>query len=71
MGRLFIEQLDALQVYCCKRCAIHLVSVNSRISKNFCGATGRAYLFEWAINVKTLREKNVEMSTGLHKIKKI
>ena len=71
MGRLFIEQLDADQVYCCRRCAIHLVSLQSRVSKHFCGASGRAYLFDWAVNVKALREKDVEMSTGLHKIKKI
>ena len=33
MGRLFVEYLDAKQMYCCKKCHTHLVDRKNLIAR--------------------------------------
>lgn len=71
MGRLFLENLDTEEVYICKKCKIHLVSRNQLVSKNFHGKTGRAFLFNQAVNVDFGPPKDKIMMTGLHTVKSL
>jgi RNase P subunit RPR2 len=71
MGRLFLENLDGDKVYSCKRCCTHLVDKKELVSKNFHGKTGRAFLFNSAVNVDFGPEKDKIMMTGLHTIKSV
>tara|TARA_B110000285_G_C14941391_1_gene522181 strand:- start:407 stop:826 length:420 start_codon:yes stop_codon:yes gene_type:complete len=71
MGRLFLENLDSEKVYCCKKCKSHLVDKDQLISKNFHGKTGRAFLFNKAVNVDLGPPKDKVMMTGLHTVKSV
>ena len=71
MGRLFLEFLDGEKIYTCKRCATHWVERKELISKNFHGKTGRAFLFNKAVNVDLGPEKDKIMMTGLHTVKSV
>tara|TARA_B110001450_G_C17536276_1_gene446724 strand:- start:481 stop:843 length:363 start_codon:yes stop_codon:yes gene_type:complete len=71
MGRLFLENLDSDKVYCCKKCKSHLVDKDQLISKNFHGKTGRAFLFNKAVNVDLGPPKDKVMMTGLHTVKSV
>ncbi|CAD8064899.1 unnamed protein product [Paramecium sonneborni] len=46
MGRPILEYLDGNRIYVCKKCRVHLTNYQKRISKNFKGGTGQAYLFD-------------------------
>ena len=71
MGRLFLENLDSEKVYSCKKCKAHLVDKNQLVSKNFHGKTGRAFLFNCAVNVDLGPPKDKVMMTGLHTVKSV
>lgn len=71
MGRLFLENLDSEEVYTCKKCKVHLVDQKQLVSKNFHGKTGRAFLFNQAVNVDYGPPKDKIMMTGLHTVKSL
>ena len=71
MGRLFLENLSSEKVYSCKKCKTHLVDKDQLISKNFHGKTGRAFLFNLAVNVDLGPAKDKVMMTGLHTVKSV
>ena len=71
MGRLFLQYLDGEKVYCCKRCQTHWVNKDELVSKSFHGKTGRAFLFNSAVNVDYGPEKDKIMMTGLHTVKSV
>jgi hypothetical protein len=69
MGRQFIEYLDVDRVYACRKCKLHLTSSAELMSKNFWGATGKAFLFNRIINMTTGEAEERMMRTGLHSVR--
>ena len=51
MGRVFKSYIEAPSVYVCKECAIHVVSRDDIVSKQFQGRHGTAYLFDNVVNI--------------------
>ncbi|CAD8075834.1 unnamed protein product [Paramecium sonneborni] len=68
MGRPILEYLDGNRVYVCKKCRIHLTNYENRISKNFKGGTGQAYLFDKGINYHVGLPQDKDLLTGKHTV---
>jgi hypothetical protein len=56
------------RVYACGTCRTHLTSHDDIISKSFHGRTGRAYLFDSAVNVNMGPPADRLLITGLHSV---
>ncbi|KAG7392005.1 hypothetical protein PHYPSEUDO_002711 [Phytophthora pseudosyringae] len=66
MGRVFEEFVDSSRVFRCGKCHAHLARNEDIISKNFQGTSGKAYLFDSAVNVCTGPPEERMLMTGLH-----
>ncbi|KAF1785129.1 Yippee/Mis18 [Phytophthora cactorum] len=66
MGRVFEEYVDSSCVFRCAKCSAHLARNEDIISKNFQGTSGKAYLFDTAVNVCTGPPEERMLMTGLH-----
>ncbi|KUF80852.1 yippee 3 protein [Phytophthora nicotianae] len=66
MGRVFEEYVDSSRVFRCAKCNAHLARNEDIISKNFQGTSGKAYLFDTAVNVCTGPPEERMLMTGLH-----
>lgn len=69
MGKQFVEYLDTARIYACNKCKRHLTHSQDLVSKNFWGATGKAFLFNKVLNVKTGQAEERMMRTGLHTVR--
>lgn len=63
--------LDGPQIYTCANCRTHLTSHDEIISKSFHGRHGRAYLFDYCVNVKIGPAEDRLLITGLHSVSDI
>ncbi|KAL7994422.1 putative EH domain, EF-hand domain pair, WD40/YVTN repeat-like-containing domain superfamily [Plasmopara halstedii] len=66
MGRVFEMYVDSSRIFCCGNCNAHLARNEDIISKNFQGTSGKAYLFDTAVNVCTGPPEERMLMTGLH-----
>ncbi|GAB9469553.1 hypothetical protein Gpo141_00006829 [Globisporangium polare] len=73
MGKVFRVYLDSAKVFSCRHCKTQLSCAEEIISKarpvvvtNFQGRSGKAYLFETAVNVNTGPPEERTLMTGLH-----
>uniref|UniRef100_M4BET9 Protein yippee-like n=1 Tax=Hyaloperonospora arabidopsidis (strain Emoy2) TaxID=559515 RepID=M4BET9_HYAAE len=66
MGRVFEEFVDSSCVFRCAECNAHLARHEDIISKKFQGTSGKAYLFDAAVNVCTGPPEERMLMTGLH-----
>jgi len=71
MGRLFIEHPGGSKVYECKKCRTPFTNKESLRSTRFTGATGRAYLFDTAVNIKFSSSQERMMLTGKHTVRDV
>eukprot|EP00980_Cylindrotheca_fusiformis_P009137 scaffold1992_cov113-Cylindrotheca_fusiformis.AAC.2 len=60
--------LDGPQVYTCAQCRTHLSTHDEIISKSFHGRHGRAYLFDYCVNVDIGPAEERPLITGLHSV---
>eukprot|EP00271_Cylindrocystis_brebissonii_P001818 TRINITY_DN1211_c0_g1_i1.p2 TRINITY_DN1211_c0_g1~~TRINITY_DN1211_c0_g1_i1.p2 ORF type:complete len:131 (+),score=26.02 TRINITY_DN1211_c0_g1_i1:147-539(+) len=67
MGRLFIVKLEG-STYSCKGCQSPLARVDELISKSFHCRNGKAYLFNYVVNVAAGERVERIMTTGLHAV---
>mmetsp|Transcript_6727 Transcript_6727/g.11560 ORF Transcript_6727/g.11560 Transcript_6727/m.11560 type:complete len:111 (-) Transcript_6727:585-917(-) len=67
MGRLFKDYLSG-KIYTCSSCRAHLALHEDIVSKSFQGRTGRAYLFNNAINISVGPKEDRMLITGLHTV---
>eukprot|EP01017_Pseudomicrothorax_dubius_P004415 TRINITY_DN10877_c0_g1_i2.p1 TRINITY_DN10877_c0_g1~~TRINITY_DN10877_c0_g1_i2.p1 ORF type:complete len:114 (-),score=9.19 TRINITY_DN10877_c0_g1_i2:144-485(-) len=66
MGKLFLEYLEGSNVYTCRKCRAHLSKYSELISKGFRGRTGKAYLFNFVVNIKAGPAQEKMLMTGRH-----
>ncbi len=66
MGRPFYEYLEGNNIYVCTTCGVHLTCYSELISKAFQGRSGKAYLFNKVINVKSGPREEKLLLSGLH-----
>lgn len=66
--RNFQTFADAVRIYSCMTCHAFLARHDDLISKGFTGRHGRAYLFNAVENVKTTKEEERVLLTGLHSV---
>ena len=71
MGRLFIEHPGGSKVYECKKCRTPFTNKENLRSTRFTGATGRAYLFDTAVNIKFSSTQERMMLTGKHTVRDV
>lgn len=68
MGKVIREYLGDDVKYCCKSCDAHICSKDNIVSRNFQGKTGKAYLFEGAVNLSFGPSRRRNLMTGRHKV---
>ncbi|CCI45053.1 unnamed protein product [Albugo candida] len=66
MGRVFKLYLDGPRVFECRKCSTHLSTRDAIISKNFQGRSGKAYLFDLAVNIVSGHPEERVLMTGVH-----
>ncbi|KZT52751.1 yippee-like protein [Calocera cornea HHB12733] len=71
MGMTLREYLNGKKIFGCNKCRAHIANVESIISKAFNGQHGRAYLFEFVVNVVEGAPEDRAMTTGLHTVRDI
>ena len=76
MGRAFVDSLGGEGIYSCLSCdasaeITHLASRAALVSTAFRGVTGKAFLFDRAVNTFRGPERSELMSTGVHTIRDI
>ena len=71
MGMTHAQYLSSSRIFGCKKCRTHLTSIESLISRNFTGQTGRAFLFDSVVNIILGDAEDRHMTTGLHTVRDI
>ncbi|KAL3503191.1 hypothetical protein ACH5RR_037640 [Cinchona calisaya] len=67
MGRIFVVELEG-ETYNCRSCQTHLALTDDVVSKGFQCHTGKAYLFNKAVNVSFGPHEEKMMLTGKHTV---
>lgn len=68
MGRTFLEHMGGGRLFSCARCDTNLTNRTELISTRFTGATGRAFLFNSAVNLTYSEVHDRVMLTGRHMV---
>lgn len=63
--------LEGPRIYTCGECRTHLTSHDEIISKSFHGRHGRAYLFDYCVNIDIGPPEDRRLITGLHSVNDI
>ncbi|CAK77105.1 unnamed protein product (macronuclear) [Paramecium tetraurelia] len=71
MGKIILEYFDGDRIYVCSKCHIHISNYKSRISKNFRGGFGQAFLFEKGINYHVGQSEVKDLMTGKHTVQDV
>ena len=71
MGRIFIEHIGGTRLFSCADCDTVLTNRDELISTRFQGATGRAYLFNRAVNLNYSEVMDRVMLTGHHMVRDV
>ena len=71
MGRIFLQNLGGSRIFTCTQCGSYLTCRRQLMSKQFTGATGRAYLFDKCVNLSYAPVQEREMLTGKHMVRDV
>ena len=71
MGRIFIEHIGGTRLFSCADCHTVLTNRDELISTKFTGATGRAFLFNKAVNLNYSEVMDRVMLTGRHMVRDV
>ncbi|CAO1616133.1 unnamed protein product [Sympodiomycopsis kandeliae] len=71
MGMKHAEFLSSHRVFGCKKCRAHLTTIDNLISRQFNGQHGKAYLFEFVVNIHLGEPEDRHMTTGMHTVRDI
>lgn len=71
MGQIHHKYLSDVRVFGCLKCHTHLATISSMLSRAFTGQYGRAYLFDYVVNVDEGDPVDRTMTTGLHTVRDI
>ena len=71
MGRLFLEYPSGEKIYTCAQCNTPLTNKENLRSNRFTGSTGRAFLFDKAVNIKFSATVERIMLTGRHTVRDV
>ena len=71
MGRIFLQNMGGTRIYTCTQCGSYLTTRKQLISKQFTGATGRAYLFGKCVNLEYSAMQERQMLTGRHIVRDV
>jgi len=71
MGRVFLEHIGGQRLFSCQQCDTNLTNRSELISTRFTGATGRAFLFNRAVNLTFSECQDRVMLTGRHIVRDV
>ena len=71
MGRVFLEHFGGTHLFLCANCNAFLTNKAQLVSTRFTGATGRAFLFNKAVNLIYSEIQHRMMITGLHFVRDV
>ncbi|KAJ6640246.1 Protein yippee [Pseudolycoriella hygida] len=71
MGKIFLEHSNGVKLYSCGACETNLTNKGHLISTRFTGATGRAYLFKYVVNLTYSNVQDRVMLTGRHMVRDV
>lgn len=71
MGRVFLSFLCGPRLFLCAKCRTPLTTDKELCSTGFVGSTGRAYLFNRAINIRHSQVHHRVMTTGPHYVRDV
>ncbi|XP_055354115.1 protein yippee-like 5 [Paramacrobiotus metropolitanus] len=71
MGRIFLEHPGGSRLYSCGNCDTVLTNRKELASTRFTGSTGRAFLFNRVVNIRTSEVQDRVMLTGRHFVRDV
>ncbi|GIX68414.1 protein yippee-like 5 [Caerostris extrusa] len=71
MGKIFLTHIGGTRLFCCAGCDTVITNRSELISTRFTGATGRAYLFNRAVNLVYSEVEERMMLTGRHMVRDV
>ncbi|GFS28817.1 protein yippee-like 5 [Nephila pilipes] len=71
MGKLFLRHIGGTRLFLCASCDTVLTNRSELISTRFTGATGRAFLFNKAVNLVYSEVQHRVMLTGHHVVRDV
>ncbi|XP_065183886.1 protein yippee-like 5 [Sycon ciliatum] len=71
MGKVYLTHPGGSRIYCCWNCSTALTNKSEMMSNRFSGTTGRAFLFNKAVNLSYSELQVRFMLTGRHIVRDV